>query len=98
MLQAAVRWLRDVGSPLAVGRSSDTCRQQFLDGGGDGWIWGHTDGTAPIQQDEVVEHDLDAGMALARRGILPAQGMEPASNVDAAAFTHVLGADLGQCA
>ena len=52
--------------------------------------------TPAVEQDEVVEDNLDARMPFAGRGILPAQRMEPASNVDAAAFTHVLGADLGQ--
>ena len=42
--------------------------------------------TPVVQQDEVVEHDLDAGMTLARRGILPAQRMEPARDIDVAAL------------
>jgi hypothetical protein len=35
-------------------------------------------------------------MAFARLGIVPAQGMEPTSDVHLAAFAHVLGAELRQ--
>src|SRR5919202_3028642 len=52
--------------------------------------------TPAIQQDEIVEHDLDAGMPFAGGRIVPPQRMEPASNVDAAAFGDILRADLGQ--
>ncbi len=52
--------------------------------------------TPAIEQDEVVEHNLDAHMALAGRGIVPAQGMEPAGDVDAAAFVQRLFKKLPQ--
>ena len=56
----------------------------------------HARSTPAIQQDEVVEHNLDARMAFARHGIVPAQGMEPACHVHTTALGHILGADLGQ--
>ena len=41
-----------------------------------------------IEQDEVVDDDLDAGMAFASLGILPAHSMEPAGSIKMAAFGH----------
>ena len=52
--------------------------------------------TPAIEQDEVVEHHLDAGMAFVRLGILPAPGMEPSCHIDAAAFVQRLFKKLPQ--
>ena len=52
----------------------------------------------PIEPDQVVDDDFDAVACLVGLGVLPMGGMQPAGDVDTAAFVHILRRDLGQLA
>ncbi len=56
------------------------------------------DWRGPIEQDQVVDDNLDARPPLTRLRVLPAGGMQPAGNVDPAAFVGILRGHLGQLA